>query len=97
MVRKTQKKILYIRSAADTYQEFQDIYFVDESCVVFDFLLLDGFDGELFFGLPVLRQVDYSETSIRKLLFEVVLLLDVAFLGVDEHGTAAFAGAGRQT
>ena len=36
-----------------TYKHFQDVDFVDERSVVFDFLFLDSLNGKLLMALPV--------------------------------------------
>ena len=67
------------------YQDFENIDFVDEGGVVFDLSLLNGFDREKLLALSVLGEVDHAEASIGQLFIEVVLLLNVALVGVNEH------------
>lgn len=73
-------------------EDLQDIDFIYKSRIIFDLLLLDRFDCEKLLCLPVFCQVNDTKASISQLLLEVVLILDVAFSTVDEHGGAT-AGA----
>jgi hypothetical protein len=61
-----------------TYKDFKDIDLVDEGCVVFDFLLLNGLDRKLLMALPVFGQVYNAEAAVGQLLLERVDIFDVA-------------------
>lgn len=58
-------------------QNFQNVDLVDKGRVIFDLLLLDGFDGEFLMTLPVLCQVNNAETSVCQLLLEGVNFFNV--------------------
>jgi hypothetical protein len=70
-----------------TYEYFEDIDLVYECSVVFYFALLNGFYREQFFGFAMLSQVDNTKTTISKLFFKMVLLLNVSLVAVNKHCT----------
>jgi hypothetical protein len=75
----------------DTYKNFENIDFINECGVVFDFFLLNRFHCKKLFALTMLRQVHHTEASIGKFLFKVVLVFDVALIWVYEHGCVTAA------
>ena len=62
-----------------TYENFEDIDLIDESCIIFEFFLLNGLNSILLAAFSVLGQVDNAEASICQLLLEGVDLFDVSF------------------
>ena len=63
----------------NTYELFQNIYFINERRVILDFLLLDRLNCKEFFGLTVLCKIDNSEAAICKFFFEMILVFDFSF------------------
>ena len=68
----------------NTYEYFENINFVDESCIILELLLLNGLYSVLLVAFSVLSQVDNTESAIGQLLLEGVDLFDVSFSRVDE-------------
>lgn len=76
----------------ETYNIFKDIDFIDEGGVILDFALLDSFNSELFLGLPMLCQVNHTETTRGQLRTKVVFLLDVASVRINKDWLTLRAG-----
>ena len=53
-----------------TYEDLQNVDFINESRIVLELFLLDGFDGVLLLALAMLCQVDDTEATICELLLE---------------------------
>ena len=69
-------------SSFETYQNFQDVDFVDKGRIVLDLFLLDRLDCKLLVTLSMLGQIDNAEASIGKFLLERIDLFNVTFCGV---------------
>ena len=67
-----------------TYEDFENIDFVDERSIVLQLFLLNGFDCIFLVAFTMFCQVDDAEASIGQLLLEGVDLFDVSFSGVYE-------------
>ena len=80
--------------AGKAYEDFQDIDFVHEGCVVLNLLLLNSLHGEELLHLSMFVQVNHAEAALRQLFGEMVLVLDVSFVAVDEHGRVVTGALG---
>ena len=67
-----------------TYEDFENIDFVDERGIIFQLFLLNGFDRMFLVAFTMFCQVDDAEASIGQLLLEGVDLFDVSFSRVHE-------------
>ena len=67
-----------------TYENFENIDFVDEGRIILELFLLNRFDRILLVAFTMLSQVDDAKATIGQLLLEGVDLFDVSFSRVYE-------------
>ena len=67
-----------------TYEDFENIDFVNERSIILQLFLLNGLDRVFLMAFTMFCQVDDAEASIGQLLLEGIDLFDVSLSGVYE-------------